>query len=54
MTETTETPAKAWARSAMFTKNAIIESLIKIGCRDIADDLKTFPLMTYMPKDIFQ
>lgn len=56
MTQTTpeETPTEAWARSAVFHHQAIIESLIKTGCRDVADDLKTFPLMTYIPKDIFQ
>jgi hypothetical protein len=51
---TPETPEEAWTRSAVFHHKAIMESLIKVGCRDVADDLKTFPLMTYMPKDAFQ
>lgn len=53
-TQPEETPAEAWARSAIFTKNAIIESLGRVGYGEAAVSLIDFPLMTYMPKDIFQ
>lgn len=47
-----ESPELAWKRGSEFNLQAIIDSLIKVGHRDVASALKTFPLAPYMPKQI--